>query len=81
MLGIFKSGDPEKRARAIVHAVAHFRDGKKLAEVSYGCASVMMMMWIIVMMMMIINCVMVMIAVVLMLHLLSIHMMIKTISV
>jgi len=32
--GIFKSGDPEKRARAIVHAVAHFRDGKKLAELS-----------------------------------------------
>jgi len=42
MLGIFKSGDPEKRARAIVHAVAHFRDGKKLAEVSYGCTSVIM---------------------------------------
>lgn len=32
--GIFKSGDPEKRARAIVEAVAHFRDAKILAEVS-----------------------------------------------
>lgn len=32
--GIFKSGDPVKRARAIVEAVAHFRDAKILAEVS-----------------------------------------------
>lgn len=32
--GIFKSGDPEKRARAIVQAVAHFNDPKVLAEVS-----------------------------------------------
>mgnify|MGYP001810489509 CR=1 FL=1 len=32
--GIFKSGDPEKRARAIVQAVAHFQDAKLLAEVS-----------------------------------------------
>lgn len=31
--GIFKSGDPAKRARAIVEAVAHFRDAKILAEV------------------------------------------------
>jgi pyridoxal biosynthesis lyase PdxS len=53
MLGIFKSGDPEKRARAIVHAVAHFRDGKKLAEVSYGYTSVMMMKMGIIAMMMI----------------------------
>jgi pyridoxal 5'-phosphate synthase pdxS subunit len=34
--GIFKSGDPEKRARAIVMAVSHFKDGKVLAEVSSG---------------------------------------------
>ena len=32
--GIFKSDNPEKRARAIVEAVANFRDAKKLAEVS-----------------------------------------------
>jgi pyridoxal 5'-phosphate synthase pdxS subunit len=32
--GIFKSGDPEKRARAIVQAVTHFKDPKVLAEVS-----------------------------------------------
>lgn len=32
--GIFKSGDPEKRARAIVLAAAHFNDPKLLAEVS-----------------------------------------------
>ncbi len=32
--GIFKSGDPAKRARAIVEAVAHFQDAKLLAEVS-----------------------------------------------
>jgi pyridoxal 5'-phosphate synthase pdxS subunit len=32
--GIFKSGNPEKRARAIVEAVSHFRDAKILAEVS-----------------------------------------------
>lgn len=32
--GIFKSGDPVRRARAIVEAVAHFRDAKILAEVS-----------------------------------------------
>lgn len=31
--GIFKSGDPAKRARAIVEAVAHFRDAKIIAEV------------------------------------------------
>jgi len=40
--GIFKSGDPVERAKAIVHAVAHFRDGKKLAEVrSQGEASLL----------------------------------------
>lgn len=32
--GIFKSGDPEKRARAIVLAAAHYNDPKLLAEVS-----------------------------------------------
>lgn len=32
--GIFKSGDPKLRARAIVDAVAHYRDPKKLLEVS-----------------------------------------------
>merc|ERR1712076_300997 len=32
--GIFKSSEPEKRARAIVQAVTHFRDPKVLAEVS-----------------------------------------------
>ena len=32
--GIFKSGDPEKRANAIVQAVAHYNDKKILAEVS-----------------------------------------------
>merc|ERR1740123_1757923 len=32
--GIFKSTSPEKRARAIVQAVTHFKDPKVLAEVS-----------------------------------------------
>jgi len=32
--GIFKSGDPEKRARAIVLAAAHYTEAKLLAEVS-----------------------------------------------
>jgi pyridoxal 5'-phosphate synthase pdxS subunit len=32
--GIFKSSDPAARARAIVQATTHFRDGKILAEVS-----------------------------------------------
>ena len=32
--GIFKSGDPEKRAKAIVKAVENFQDAKVLAEVS-----------------------------------------------
>ncbi|KJE94666.1 vitamin B6 biosynthesis family protein [Capsaspora owczarzaki ATCC 30864] len=32
--GIFKSGDPAKRARAIVQATTHFRNAKILAEVS-----------------------------------------------
>ena len=32
--GIFKSGNPEKRAQAIVKAVANFNDHKLLAELS-----------------------------------------------
>jgi len=32
--GIFKSGDPAKRARAIVRAVTHYNDPKILAEIS-----------------------------------------------
>lgn len=32
--GIFKSGDPEKRAKAIVTATTHYNDPKVLAEVS-----------------------------------------------
>jgi len=39
--GIFKSGDPEKRARAIVEAVTHYKDAKKLAEVSAGLGEAM----------------------------------------
>ena len=31
---IFKSGNPEKRAKAIVEAVAHYKDATKLAEIS-----------------------------------------------
>merc|ERR1719388_328 len=34
--GIFKSEDPEKRAKAIVRAVAHYSDAKTLARVSTG---------------------------------------------
>ncbi|HLQ37563.1 MAG TPA: pyridoxal 5'-phosphate synthase lyase subunit PdxS [Planctomycetota bacterium] len=34
--GIFKSGEPQKRARAIVRAVTHFAEPKVLAEVSMG---------------------------------------------
>ena len=34
--GIFKSSDPRKTAKAIVDAVAHFNDAKKLAEISGG---------------------------------------------
>jgi pyridoxal 5'-phosphate synthase pdxS subunit len=34
--GIFKSGDPAARARAIVHAVAHYNDPKAVAEASTG---------------------------------------------
>ncbi|HEX6813398.1 MAG TPA: pyridoxal 5'-phosphate synthase lyase subunit PdxS [Planctomycetota bacterium] len=34
--GIFKSGNPQQRARAIVRAVTHFEDPKVLVEVSKG---------------------------------------------
>ena len=37
--GIFKSGDPVKRARAIVEATTHYADAKVLAEVSAVSAS------------------------------------------
>jgi pyridoxal 5'-phosphate synthase pdxS subunit len=39
--GIFKSKDPSSRARAIVQAVAHFRDPAVLAEVSAGLGEAM----------------------------------------
>jgi len=32
--GIFKSGDPAKRAKAIVESVLFYQDAKKLAEIS-----------------------------------------------
>jgi pyridoxal 5'-phosphate synthase pdxS subunit len=34
--GIFKSGDPKKRAKAIVQAVTHYKDPKILADISKG---------------------------------------------
>ena len=39
--GIFKSGDPAARARAIVQAVAHFQDPAVIAEVSTGLGEAM----------------------------------------
>jgi pyridoxal 5'-phosphate synthase pdxS subunit len=39
--GIFKSGDPVKRAKAIVSAVTHYKDAKKLAELSTGIGEAM----------------------------------------
>jgi pyridoxal 5'-phosphate synthase pdxS subunit len=39
--GIFLSGDAPKRARAIVSAVTHHRDAKKLAEISEGLGAAM----------------------------------------
>ena len=39
--GIFKSGDPAKRARAIVEAVLYHKDPKKLAEISKGLGEAM----------------------------------------
>ncbi len=39
--GIFKSADPARRAQAIVLAVAHFNDPRRLAEVSTGLGEAM----------------------------------------
>jgi len=39
--GIFKSGDPFKRAQAIVQAVTHFKDPKVLAQCSSGLGDAM----------------------------------------
>merc|ERR1712003_590318 len=39
--GIFKSSEPEKRARAIVKAVTHFNDPKMLAQVSENIGEAM----------------------------------------
>jgi pyridoxal 5'-phosphate synthase pdxS subunit len=39
--GIFKSGDPSRRARAIVEATTNFRDAKAIAEVSKGLGEAM----------------------------------------
>jgi pyridoxal 5'-phosphate synthase pdxS subunit len=39
--GIFKSGDPAKRAKAIVQATTHFRDAAIIAEVSKNLGEAM----------------------------------------
>jgi pyridoxal 5'-phosphate synthase pdxS subunit len=39
--GIFKSSDPERRARAIVQAVTHWQDPAKLVEASEGLTEAM----------------------------------------
>jgi len=39
--GIFKSADPEKRARAIVEAVTHYNNPKIIAEVSKNLGEAM----------------------------------------
>jgi pyridoxal 5'-phosphate synthase pdxS subunit len=39
--GIFKSGDPARRAKAIVEATTHFNDPKIIAEVSRGLGEAM----------------------------------------
>ncbi len=39
--GIFKSDNPQKRAKAIVEAVKHYNDDKKLAELSKGLGKAM----------------------------------------
>ena len=39
--GIFKSGDPATRARAIVKATTHFKDAKAVAEASRGLGEAM----------------------------------------
>jgi pyridoxal 5'-phosphate synthase pdxS subunit len=39
--GIFKSDNPAKRAKAIVEAVAHYKDALLIAEVSKGLGDAM----------------------------------------
>jgi pyridoxal 5'-phosphate synthase pdxS subunit len=39
--GIFKSEDPEVRARAIVEATTHFRDPARIAAASEGLGTAM----------------------------------------
>jgi pyridoxal 5'-phosphate synthase pdxS subunit len=39
--GIFKSGDPAKRAKAVVRATTHWQDPKVVAEVSRGLGEAM----------------------------------------
>src|SRR5579862_1724493 len=39
--GIFKSGNPEQRAKAVVKAVTHFRNAELIAEVSRGLGEAM----------------------------------------
>jgi pyridoxal 5'-phosphate synthase pdxS subunit len=39
--GIFKSGNPQKRAKAIVEAVTYYNDPKKLAEISFDLGEAM----------------------------------------
>merc|ERR1712087_1056359 len=39
--GIFKSAEPEKRAKAIVQAVTHYTDAKMLAKVSTNLGAAM----------------------------------------
>lgn len=39
--GIFKSENPLKRACAIVQAVTHYKDTKKLSEISMGLGEAM----------------------------------------
>jgi pyridoxal 5'-phosphate synthase pdxS subunit len=39
--GIFKSSNPEERARAIVEATTHFRDADVIARVSTGLGGAM----------------------------------------
>jgi len=39
--GIFKSGEPERRAAAIVQAVTNYNDTKKLAEISENLGEAM----------------------------------------
>lgn len=39
--GVFKSGDPVRRGKAIVQAVTHYQDAKVLAEISAGLGEAM----------------------------------------